>query len=70
MIVCQCEEVHDRTIRHAIASGARSVDQITARCGAGGNCGGCREALEELLAHHERAPRVPRWRRHLVAQPA
>ncbi len=69
MILCHCERVSDRTVRHAIADGARSIDDITAQCSAGGNCGGCTDALEALLQNAERAAsRVPRWRRHLVPQ--
>jgi bacterioferritin-associated ferredoxin len=71
VIVCHCERVSDRAIRHAIADGAGTIDEITARCGAGGNCGGCVDALESLLLNAERAAnRVPRWRRHLVPQHA
>lgn len=71
MIVCHCEQVSDRTIKHAIAGGADSVTAITATCHAGGNCGGCVEELEALLLNMERrAERVPRWRRTLVTSPA
>mgnify|MGYP006144197333 CR=1 FL=1 len=71
MIVCHCEEVTQRTIKHAISDGAASVSQVSAACGAGRNCGGCVEAIEALLARVETAPRhVPRWRRHLSPQHA
>jgi bacterioferritin-associated ferredoxin len=70
VIVCHCEEVHEKTIKHAITAGARDIDDITSACGAGGNCGGCWEALQDLLAHHQRPKSVPRWRRRLVANPA
>ena len=70
MIVCHCNDVHERAIKHAITAGARDIDEITDACAAGGNCQGCWPALEELLAHHERPARVPRWRRHLVASTA
>ena len=52
MFVCSCRAVTDRTIRAAIASGARSIDDIAARCGAGERCGGCWPALAELLDEH------------------
>ena len=69
MILCHCNRVSDRAVRHAIADGAQTIDDITDRCGAGGNCGGCADALEALLMNAERAAnRVPRWRRHLVPQ--
>lgn len=70
MIVCHCEEVHERAIKHAIAAGARDIDDIASACGAGANCGGCWPELQKLLAHSERTKHVPRWRRHLVAHPA
>lgn len=71
MIVCHCEEVTQRSIKHAIADGANSVAQVSNACGAGRNCGGCIEAIEALLAKVETAPRhVPRWRRHLAPQHA
>ena len=31
-------------------AGARTVEQLTARCGAGGECGGCTHELEDLIA--------------------
>lgn len=71
MIVCHCEEVTQRTIKHAIAAGAATPAQVAATCGAGRNCGGCLEEIEALLSRVEPAPRhVPRWRRHLTANPA
>jgi bacterioferritin-associated ferredoxin len=49
MVVCHCKAVSDRTVDAAIASGATSVPEITARCTAGGGCGGCHRLLEALL---------------------
>jgi bacterioferritin-associated ferredoxin len=57
--VCHCEVVCDGHIRAAIADGARDVDAVTARCGAGGACGGCVPAIEELLAEAVAAVRDP-----------
>jgi len=53
MYVCSCHAVTDRTIGAAIAAGAACVDEVTAHCGAGGTCGGCTRALEQLLAAHQ-----------------
>ena len=50
MYVCACEGVTDRTVRAAVVSGARSVDDVTRRCGAGGECGGCLPLIQELLS--------------------
>ena len=55
MFVCSCRAVTDRTIRAAIASGARSIEDVAARCGAGGRCGGCWPALAELLDEQQGA---------------
>ena len=49
MFVCSCQAVNDRTIRATIASGARTIEDLAARCGAGARCGGCWPALSELL---------------------
>jgi bacterioferritin-associated ferredoxin len=49
VIVCSCRAVSDRTVTAAIASGASSIQDVAARCGAGGRCGGCWPALAELL---------------------
>lgn len=49
MIVCSCRAVSDRTVRAAIASGAETVDEVAARCGAGEQCGSCWPSLARLL---------------------
>ncbi len=50
MLVCHCFAVNARGVREAIDQGATTVDDVVARCGAGGRCGGCRPLLAELLA--------------------
>jgi bacterioferritin-associated ferredoxin len=50
MLVCHCRTVSDREVRAAIASGARTVGEVARECGAGGACGGCRFAVQDLLA--------------------
>jgi bacterioferritin-associated ferredoxin len=49
MFVCHCRALTDREIGEAIAAGARDLDEIGRRCGAGITCGGCCPLLEELL---------------------
>lgn len=49
MIVCSCRAVSDRTVEAAVASGASSVSEVAARCGAGSRCGGCWPELDRLL---------------------
>ncbi len=51
MIVCHCTAVSHRAVERTVSSGgACDLDGVTERCGAGGHCGGCRPALERLLA--------------------
>lgn len=52
MLVCHCAAVNDATINQAVAAGAATVADITARCGAGGGCGGCHPVLCRLLGRH------------------
>ena len=54
MYVCSCLAVTDRVVNAAIATGAATVEEITARCRAGGRCGGCAPALQRLLERHPR----------------
>jgi len=49
MYVCSCRAITDRTVDAAIASGASTVPEVAARCGAGSGCGGCWPELERLL---------------------
>ena len=49
MVVCHCERVNDRTIRKLIRDAEITVDEVIARCGAGGRCGGCRDSIEKLI---------------------
>jgi len=44
--------VTDRAIEDEVARGASTIAELTVRCGAGAECGGCWPALEELLHHH------------------
>lgn len=49
MVLCICRAVTDREIDAAVHAGARSVDAVAACCGAGTDCGACREAIEALI---------------------
>lgn len=53
MVVCHCLALNDRTIRELCTDGPVTVDDVVARCGAGGRCGGCRPTIEALLAEHQ-----------------
>ena len=63
MIVCVCHGVACNKIRSIIRDGADSVDAVGAACGAGTDCGSCREMIDELI--EETAPRERRARTHL-----
>lgn len=52
MIVCSCRRISDRTVGAAAASGAASLEELIARCGAGGRCGGCHPELERIIEAH------------------
>ena len=50
MIVCSCYVVRADDIRTEVRLGATSVEEIGQRCAAGTRCGGCRHAVECLVA--------------------
>ena len=54
MILCLCRGVVDRTVGAAIAQGASTLEEITAACAAGADCGGCHSSLLALLASASR----------------
>ena len=56
MIVCHCHRVCDRTIRALTRQGVCTVREIGLQCGAGTGCGGCREALVEIVEREQLIP--------------
>ena len=54
MLVCSCKAVFESTVRHAVASGAETVDEVGARCDAGTDCGTCHSTIEDVLAEMQR----------------
>jgi len=50
MLVCHCHAVSDRKVLEVLREGARTTEDVGRACGAGTRCGGCRHALEELVA--------------------
>lgn len=66
MIICSCRAVSDRTVKAAVASGATTIQDVAARCGAGARCGGCWPALAELL-DEARPPTAEEQRRTSAA---
>jgi bacterioferritin-associated ferredoxin len=49
MYVCVCRAVTQQQVKAAIEGGARSVDDVTAACCAGDDCGACHGKIEELI---------------------
>jgi bacterioferritin-associated ferredoxin len=56
MFVCHCRAVTDGEIRAAITAGARDLEEVGRRCGAGVTCGGCCPLIQELLAENQAQP--------------
>jgi len=49
-LICTCFGVSEETVANGIANGSmRSVDEVTAKCNAGGGCGSCRMLIQEML---------------------
>jgi len=44
--------VTDHEIEDEVARGATTIEELTVRCGAGAECGGCWPELEKLLDRH------------------
>jgi bacterioferritin-associated ferredoxin len=49
MYVCVCHAVTENEINAEVVLGARSIEELGARCGAGTGCGMCHEKLRALL---------------------
>lgn len=55
MIICVCRNLNDAKIKAAVRAGARSPACILAHYGEQFNCGKCRGAISEILAHETKA---------------
>jgi bacterioferritin-associated ferredoxin len=49
VLVCICHPTSDRDLEAVIDDGARTVEEVGQRCGAGTGCGACVEELHERL---------------------
>ncbi|MCB0996725.1 MAG: (2Fe-2S)-binding protein [Acidimicrobiales bacterium] len=49
MVVCHCEALNDEAIRLLLVESSLTVDDIAASCGAGAQCGGCRDSIQAVL---------------------
>lgn len=55
MLVCHCHALTDRDIRRTVrATGACNVAEVGDHCGAATGCGGCYEAVEEIVSYEKR----------------
>ena len=50
MIICHCKGLNDREVAKAAREGAMTADDVGRFCAAGTECGGCRPAIEEIIA--------------------
>jgi bacterioferritin-associated ferredoxin len=57
VLICHCKGTTDRDIRAAAGPGRACSAEIERRCGAGTACGGCRPAIEAILAELARSSR-------------
>ncbi|HET7538706.1 MAG TPA: (2Fe-2S)-binding protein [Polyangiaceae bacterium] len=55
MLVCHCHALTDRDIRRTVrTTGACSVAEVGDHCGAATGCGGCFEAVADIVACERR----------------
>lgn len=50
MLICLCRPTSERDLETVIDEGARTVEEIGQRCGAGTGCGACVDELRDRLA--------------------
>ncbi len=58
MIVCHCNGTTDSQIRDAVDVGGKTPGEVGRVCGAGESCGGCVEAIRDVLREYARTPRA------------
>ena len=49
MVLCICQSVTDAEVDAAIRSGAHSLADVSRACGAGTDCGCCRQSIERRI---------------------
>lgn len=49
MFICICGVVTEQDVRAAIDAGATSVEAVVGACAAGGDCGACHAAIEQMI---------------------
>jgi bacterioferritin-associated ferredoxin len=58
MYVCVCRAVTDREVEGAIEGGADTLEKVVAACGAGGGCGACHNAIEDMIESRDGCVRL------------
>ena len=49
MYVCVCRAVTDKEVEASIDAGARTVEAVTEKCQAGGDCGACHDMIADMI---------------------
>ncbi len=49
MLACLCRAVSDKKVLAVIQQGAETVEDVTQACGAGGDCGACKQLLQNMI---------------------
>jgi bacterioferritin-associated ferredoxin len=52
VFVCLCTGTTSHVVDEVVSRGARTSNEITAACGAGGECGRCRRTLRAMIEAH------------------
>jgi bacterioferritin-associated ferredoxin len=69
MIVCLCHAVSERQLEELVEKGAVTPAQIEQKCGAGGDCGACRQDIERIIERVSLRPPASRNLQLPVIQP-
>lgn len=64
MIVCVCQAVSDGEVKATIRHGASSLAEVTAACGAGGDCGSCCDMICTMLQQERGVDLAAREQHH------
>lgn len=62
-LICHCEGVRERTVAKAVVHGAHTLADVQAACRAGAGCGGCHDAIADILRRQGRPASAPAHRR-------
>ena len=49
MFICVCKGLDEKTLKEMVAQGTRTVSDVVASCGAGGDCGTCAFKINRFL---------------------